>query len=94
MKQPTPRSPYTPEEQIAAAALKCVTFPVASWDKRFAASLSPAGLTDRERPQLWRLFIRYRRQIHCPRKAELLHLAVAAASSSTANPLTTCHSSQ
>lgn len=71
----TIRTPYTPEEHIAAAALKCVGFPPASWDKRFANGLAASGLTDKERPQLWRLFIRYRRQIYCPRKEELLQMA-------------------
>jgi hypothetical protein len=70
------RTPLTVEETIALAALGCVRFPTASWDKRFVRSLYHIpGLTDKERPQLWRLFIRYRRQIDCPRKAELLKLA-------------------
>ena len=70
------RIPLTTEETIALNALHGCTFPVASWDKRFVRSLSGmTGLTDKERPQIWRLFIRYRRQISCERKAELLRLA-------------------
>ena len=62
-----------------AAAIEClgqVTFPTASWDKRFARGLcAGAGLTDREAPQLWRLLIRYRRQWHHADRTRLLALA-------------------
>ncbi len=75
----TPRTPCTEDEAIAVAALATVSYPPASWDKRFNRQLSPAGLTDKERPQVWRLFIRYRRQISHPRKAELLRRAEAMA---------------
>ncbi|MEN6533353.1 MAG: hypothetical protein ABFD89_06800 [Bryobacteraceae bacterium] len=71
----TPRTPYSDDERIAALALRGCTFPLGSWDKRFVRSLHSEALTERERPQLWRLFIRYRRQIDCPRKAELLQAA-------------------
>lgn len=61
---------------IAIAALGCVTFPVGSWDKRFVRDIATShGITEKQIPQLWRLFIRYRRQIDCPRKVELLDLA-------------------
>lgn len=70
------RRQRTVEETIAIAALGCVTFPAASWDKRFARMLFSAdGITEKEVPQLWRLFKRYRRQIDCPRKDELLAMA-------------------
>ena len=83
MKPKSARVILTDEETIALAALGTCTFPVASWDKRFVRSLFELpktgqmhqGLTDKERPQLWRLFIRYRRQIDCPRKKELLGIA-------------------
>ncbi len=65
--QPTParqsRTPATPDEATAVAALRGVRLPPYSWDKRFVRQLSSEGLTDRERPQVWRLFVRYRRQI-------------------------------
>jgi len=71
----THRTPASEDEKIAVEALARVTYPPASWDKRFSRQLSPEGLTDKERPQVWRLFIRYRRQISHPRKAELLRKA-------------------
>ena len=73
--KPTPRTPCTDDEKTAVEALARVSYPVASWDKRFSRQLSPAGLTEKERPQVWRLFVKYRRQINCPRKAELLKVA-------------------
>lgn len=64
MAAPKPRTPASEWERIAITALKRCTFPVGSWDKRFVRSLNiEAGLTDNERPQLWRLFLRYRRQL-------------------------------
>ena len=71
----TMRTPTTDDERIAVEALARVSYPPASWDKRFSRQLSPEGLTDKERPQVWRLFIRYRRQISHPRRAELLRKA-------------------
>lgn len=73
--KPVIRTPCTPDELIAVTALKHCGFAPASWDKRFVRQLSELGLTDKERPQVWRLFIRYRRQICHVRKAELLALA-------------------
>lgn len=71
----TTRTPCTDDEKTAVEALARVSYPAASWDKRFSRQLSSSGLTEKERPQVWRLFIKYRRQINCPRKAELLKLA-------------------
>ena len=71
----TTRTPTTEDERIAVEALARVSYPPASWDKRFSRQLSPDGLTAKERPQVWRLFIRYRRQISHPRRAELLRKA-------------------
>lgn len=69
----TSRTPATPVEIQAIDALKGVSFPVASWDKRFFRSIASLDmLTDKERPQLWRLLIRYRRQWTAPNKAALL----------------------
>ena len=69
------RTPYTLDELTAFESLQGVTFPVASWDKRFARSLNGTSLSDGERPQLWRLFIKYRRQINHPQKQRLLAFA-------------------
>lgn len=66
----------TPEESEAVRCLGQVRFPTASWDKRFAHSLSgKTTITDKEAPQVWRLLQRYRRQWSSPMKAELLALA-------------------
>ena len=72
-----PRRPCTVPEHIAIKALQTqVRFLPASWDKRFARDLSiDAGVTDKEVAQLWRIFIKYRRQISCERKAQLLEIA-------------------
>jgi hypothetical protein len=60
-------------------AVKCLqhcTFPVASFDKRFVRGLSGLEtITEKEAPQVWRLFVRYRRQISTPNKAALLQMA-------------------
>jgi hypothetical protein len=70
------RHACTADEAAAIECLGQVTFPIASWDKRFARSLSASvGLTDREAPQLWRLLIRYRRQWRHPERTALLALA-------------------
>ena len=50
-------------EQRAVALLKRCNMAVASWDKRFVRALPEDSLTVKERPQVWRLVIRYRRQI-------------------------------
>jgi hypothetical protein len=66
----------TEDEAIAVRALQLVTYPPASWDKRFARSMSGATcITEAEAPQVWRLFCKYRRQIGCPDKERLLALA-------------------
>lgn len=69
------KTPLTPDEVVVIAALRRVRYPAASWDKRFANQLSDDGLTEKQRPQVWRLFIRYRRQINCPDKARILAMA-------------------
>ena len=59
------RRPLTPEESEAVWALHGVTFPVASWDKRFSRQLNKdSHITERGAAQIWRLFIKYRRQIN------------------------------
>lgn len=72
----TVRRLMTEMEKEAVSCLSQVRFLPASWDKRFARSLSGSDtLTEKEAPQVWRLFKRYRRQIAHPRKAELLAMA-------------------
>lgn len=76
----TQRRDQTPDEALALQCLLGLTLPVASWDKRFIASMRPLStITDKEAPQLWRLFHRYRRQINHPEKARLLALAATLA---------------
>lgn len=59
--------------------LRGVTFTPASWDKRFAAHLQNClrvgTIGEKAKPQLWRIFTRYRRQTSGPRKAQLLGIA-------------------
>ena len=57
------RTPTTPDEALAVRAIKSARMIPASWEKRFTAQLSPDFLSEKERPQLWRLFQKYRRQI-------------------------------
>ena len=68
MSKPVSRRPMTADESLAYHAM-CghVRFPAASWDKRFFNQLRENAISDKEAPQLWRLFIRYRRQIGYPR---------------------------
>lgn len=66
----------TPDEMQAIERMHSVTFPVASWDKRFFRSLSSCEtISEKESAQLWRIFIKYRRQMGFPDKARLLQLA-------------------
>lgn len=69
MTAPVFKHPITDNERAAIIALRRVTFPVASWDKRFARdvlfpALDAGMLGEKSVPQLWRLFIRYRRQLN------------------------------
>ena len=70
------RRPMTACELEAVKCLGQVRYPPASWDKRFARSMSGmTTITDKEAPQVWRLLKRYRRQISSPHKANLLMMA-------------------
>lgn len=72
----TVRRPRTPDEELAIEQMRVVRFPVASWDKRFFRDLdSQSDISMNQAPQLWRLFIRYRRQMEFPAKERLLALA-------------------
>lgn len=67
--------PRTPDEELAISQMQCVSFPVGSWDKRFFRALSSGNeITDKQAPQLWRLFIRYRRQLWRMETSELKRL--------------------
>lgn len=66
----------TSDEMQAVERMHGVTYPVASWDKRFMGSLSGREtISEKESAQLWRLFIRYRRQMSFPDKERLLQVA-------------------
>ena len=65
--KPSPKHPLSLDELSAIEALGSVRFPVASWDKRFYHNaLCHAKVTgeigEKASPQLWRIFIRYRRR--------------------------------
>lgn len=79
----SPKHDLTTDELDAITMLRGVTFQVASWDKRFAAHLQDCRSTgvigEKARPQLWRIFIKYRRQTSGSRKAELLAYAATQA---------------
>lgn len=66
----------TPDEMQAIDRMGVVTYPVASWDKRFMRMVSSGEMiSEKEAAQLWRLFIRYRRQMSFPDKERLLRFA-------------------
>jgi len=80
MSKPSPKHPLSERERLGIEGLRQVTFPVASWDKRFfrdvlLPSLTTGELGDKSEPQLWRIFVRYRRQIDVLSKEELLTYA-------------------
>lgn len=73
---PVPRRDQTDDERQAVKCLKeQVTYPPASWDKRFARELLTITITEKEAAQVWRLFHRYRRQIAHKDKTRLLEIA-------------------
>ncbi len=63
----------SPDEAMMIKGLEGVTYPAASWDKRFMRGL--VRLTESGSVQLARIFIRYRRQVQHPEKERLLALA-------------------
>ena len=66
----------TPDEMQVLERMHGVTFPVCSWDKRFYRNLSGCEtISEKESAQVWRIFIRYRRQMDFPDKARLLAIA-------------------
>lgn len=76
------KHPLTYNERQAIESLRGVTFTPASWDKRFARdvlfpALETGMLGEKSVPQLWRLFIRYRRQVRCSSYDRARLMAVA-----------------
>ena len=67
----------TSDELQAVEQMKCVTFPCGCWDKRFYRDClsCQSAISEKAAAQLWRLFIRYRRQMSFPDKGRLLGLA-------------------
>jgi len=66
----------TPDEMQAIERMYGITYPVASWDKRFMRMLSGCEtISEKEAAQLWRVFIKYRRQMSFPGQRELLRMA-------------------
>jgi len=69
------------DEILAAKCLSQPTYPVASFDKRFAANMhfqvtqSVPMISERGAAQLWRILHRYRRQISHPSRDRLLDIA-------------------
>ncbi len=75
-KSPVPRREQTDDEREAVKCLKeQVTYPPASWDKRFARDLLTTTITEKEAAQVWRLFHKYRRQTRHRDKDRLLEVA-------------------
>lgn len=73
---PTPRRPITNDERLVLNGMTWVTFPAASWDKRFFRGLfCSKTISEKEAAQLWRIFIKYRRQVRGSDKVRLLELA-------------------
>ncbi|MBU6231578.1 hypothetical protein KGP36_02825 [Patescibacteria group bacterium] len=76
----TEKRPITDDEYYALQLLDGVGMPSACWDKRFRRDvLSPARntklLSEKAIAQMWRLFIRYRRQINTTDKPHLMKIA-------------------
>lgn len=65
------------DELAAKDLLQTVTYPVASWDKRFARHIGEMNtISEKEVPQLWRLLYKYRRQWQHGKKPYLLSKAL------------------
>lgn len=87
MKPPVQYRPMTPSENEAAFCLACVRTNPYTFDRRFTTGIvsrwksttptKPAQITENESAQLWRLFLKYRRQISHRNKANLLLTAEA-----------------
>lgn len=80
----SPKHMLTTDERDAIEALRGVGMPCGCWDKRFRRdvlwpALDAGTLGDKAAPQLWRILIRYRRQLNHPRRADLLRIAATLA---------------
>lgn len=76
----------TPDEMQAVERMHGVRYLPGSWEKRFMRSISSGDvITEGQAPHLWRLFMRYRRQIpDFQDKSRLLAVASTLASKSIA----------
>lgn len=85
--EPVPRTPATPHELRAIAAIGPLRYPVAGFAKRFARDMQGAtDLTDRQRATLWRQVYRYRRQIGAKDLVATAERIIAAEPPTTGNP--------
>lgn len=81
MSKPSPKRPMTVEEIEATKLLAGVTYPIASWDKRFGGHLQwaiqqePPMISERAVAQLWRMVLRYRRQLPTQIRVKYVHIA-------------------
>lgn len=80
MSKPVPKRPLTDDERAAIKAIQHVGMPAGCWDKRFRrdvldVALETGKIGEKSVAQLWRLFIRYRRQIPAELKARLMRIA-------------------
>lgn len=63
---------------MAVKSMHRVTYPVASWDKRFMRMIGEGEMiSEKESAQLWRLFVKYRRQTGYTDKHSLMAYAKA-----------------
>lgn len=72
-----PHRLMTPDEMQAVERMHCVRYLPASFEKRFMRTISSGEvITDKQALHLWRLFLRYRRQVPSfPDKQRLLAFA-------------------
>ena len=81
MSKPSPKRPMTVEEIEATKLLAGVTYPIASWDKRFGGHLqwaiqqTPPMISERAVAQLWRMVLRYRRQLPTQIRVKYVRIA-------------------
>ena len=77
----TGKRPMTTDEQQAAQILTGCTFPVASYNKRFARDMASIArqdeplITERQSRTLWKLFYMYRRQMRAVADSRLFDIA-------------------
>ncbi len=76
MSTPADYRPLTEDERKVISQMRFVRMMPGSWEKRFYhAMMAAETITDKQAAHLWRLFIRYRRQMAFPAQTELLEKA-------------------